>query len=827
MSIRKYRIKSTSWVPITAAGQDANVWIDQNKKGTGTLILSRSDSGAPSLKNGFVLYEPHGNTDVYRHLAAGSEDILYARTTKNRNEVQILVDASYFMSLDLDGFISDDNSSKTPLAAGGLFTGVEVDVEQYGSVFISVYSDVASAEDGLKIEQSTDGINWYFNDVYTIPADTGKNFSINLHAKCLRIRYENGSNPQTIFDLQTKILVQPKFSSHRIKDDIKNDDDAELVIAALKVQTNDENIYTNVDVNNPFPTDGDSVYAKDLIIDLSDQGSFEITTEPTADKRRILSSMVSDVHLEKKDDTATNPKQITLTFKRPVLTNSFGIDSGPLGDFSNVKITVFQGQFSAVVIDESTDGTKYTIRLFDIAPLKFSKMLIEFYTTDTVTIGLVGIFKNIEVAARLQALNDAGFVEDISCTNQGNLKVALQEYGDTPSIDAFDRLRVSAPYTIFDSKQLHDKQPLFWDESTGGSGSSTHNSVNAAVEMDVTASATDFVIRQTKQRFNYQPGKGQLAFMTFRCPDVEGITARVGMFDGQGANYLTPKNGIFFECGDALSWNIAKNGSITEAITQANWNFDKLDGTGFSGKTLDMDATQIIIIDYEWLGVGRVRVGFVIDGLIYYCHYFNHSNDSSFTSVYMSTPNLPLRYSIESDGNNAAQLDHICGTVMSEGGLEETGILRSIDTGTTHLDANTADTTYAVIGIRLKSAYLDVTVLPKFLSMIAETNDGFRWSLLLNPTISGTFTYTDVTNSALQKALGVTANDITDEGFVIDSGYVPAGAVQSGAEVSREIITALRLGSKIDGTQDEIVLAVTPLTAGADIQASLTVRELL
>jgi hypothetical protein len=155
------------------------------------------------------------------------------------------------------------------------------------------------------------------------------------------------------------------------------------------------------------------------------------------------------------------------------------------------------------------------------------------------------------------------------------------------------------------------------------------------------------------------------------------------------------------------------------------------------------------------------------------------------------------------------------------------GIRRSVDTGTTQVDADAANTTYAVKGIRLKSSYVDVTVLPEFFSMINEAADDFRWSLCLNPTIAGTFTYTDVTNSAVQEATGATANTVSDEGVVLDSGYAVAGTFGAGGGSDRKFITSLRIGSSIDGTRDEIVLCVTPLSAGADIQASLTFRELL
>ena len=225
---------------------------------------------------------------------------------------------------------------------------------------------------------------------------------------------------------------------------------------------------------------------------------------------------------------------------------------------------------------------------------------------------------------------------------------------------------------------------------------------------------------------------------------------------------MTPNNGIFFENGNALgaSWNIAKNGTTTETVYPSAWNVDPLDGTGASGKTLDLDGTQIAIIDYEWLGVGRVRVGFVIDGLIYYCHHFNHSNDSTFTSVYMSTPNLPIRYDIQSDGTVGSTFDHICSTVISEGGIEKTGILRSIRSGTAFVTSYGTANDYALLGIRLKSTRLDITVIPESIFVLCGTSDSFIWSVEINPTIAGTFTYTDLTNSSTQYAIGTIANTV-------------------------------------------------------------------
>jgi len=430
------------------------------------------------------------------------------------------------------------------------------------------------------------------------------------------------------------------------------------------------------------------------------------------------------------------------------------------------------------------------------------------------------------VKAVITGQNPSGIFQNVQVSDNGNFKVNLAEFGDTPSIDAFGRLRTSEPYTLFDSKQLHDKQPLFWDEDIGNSAGSTHVPVDAATVMDITAAAADYVIRQTKQRFNYQPGKSQLAFLTFFATKTGYSTKRIGLFDGTGVNYMTPNNGVWLEIDGTISFNIAKNGTTTETVAQANWNVDTLDGNGVSGKTLDWDAPQILVIDYEWLGVGRVRVGFVIDGLVYYVHYFNHANDPSFDSVYMSSPNLPIRYDIQANGLGVDELHHICSTVMSEGGLEETGVMRGIST-TTHVDASSSGTAYAIAGIKLKSAYKDVTVMPEYVSAIDLQGGAFKWELCLNPTVAGTFTYNDITNSALQAAYGATANTVSAKGTVINSGFVPAGGVNSGSGGDTKITTALRMGSTIDGVMDSIVLVVTPLASNEDIHESITVRELL
>ena len=391
--------------------------------------------------------------------------------------------------------------------------------------------------------------------------------------------------------------------------------------------------------------------------------------------------------------------------------------------------------------------------------------------------------------------------------------------------DAFGRARVAEPVTLFDSKQQHDNLPLMYDdqEVSGGSTTSTHSVARASTTIGVAASTAGKRVRQTFRRFNYQPGKSQLAFLTAVMGDHgTGIRAEVGLVDDNNGLYFYSDDGVI---GVGVRSSVSGSPVDTE-LPQSSWNMDKMNGAGAaqgnpSGIKMRPDKAQILVIDYEWLGVGTVRFGVVIDGYIHYVHRQNHAN--IIESVYMSTPNLPVRYSIENDGTGgAAELEHICSTVIAEGGMEDVGRQLYVSTGGAHLDANSADTLYAAIGIRLKSTHLDSTVLLNSVSMMSESVADFEWVLLMNPTVAGTFTYSDVTNASIQRALGATANTVTG-GYALGGGYQVGG--NSGSFSVPESPTLL-IGSAIDGTPDEMVLCVRPLAANLDIQSSLTLREM-
>lgn len=226
-----------------------------------------------------------------------------------------------------------------------------------------------------------------------------------------------------------------------------------------------------------------------------------------------------------------------------------------------------------------------------------------------------------------------------------------------------------------------------------------------------------------------------------------------------------------------------------------------------------------MFIAFEWLGVGSVIFGFFVNAQPIICHIENHANRE--TSVYMFTPNLPVRYEVSTTGDNA-DLQHICSTVISEGGRTESGITHCHTTDGNGI-AGTIGNLYAVLGIRLKSTHLDANVVPVHASVLSSTaNDNFEWFICVNPTVAGTFAYSGVTNSAVELATGATANTITADSWDIK---ISGGLGSTQAPSVDEIDTDLLLGSLIDGTPDEFVLGYRPLT-NTTLHGTMTAREL-
>ena len=395
---------------------------------------------------------------------------------------------------------------------------------------------------------------------------------------------------------------------------------------------------------------------------------------------------------------------------------------------------------------------------------------------------------------------------------------------DGTNTDAFGRLRVSQPYTLFDSQSRYTSDNQF-DTSTTGTGSSTFNTNQSSVSMSVTAGGVGSVVRQTYRSFPYQPGKGLLVLATFQMDTntSANLTQRVGYFNSQ--------NGVFFQRVASTYSFVMRSytgGSVSDArtVNQTDWNGDKLDGTGDSGITLDLSHPQILWMDFEWLGVGSVRCGFIINGQYIVCHTFNTANVYG-TTVYMTTAILPVRYEITTTTSAlAATLTQICSSVVSEGGFEQTSI-DHVARRTTVL--STIGTTFLpLVSIRLASGRTGAVVLPNRMQVLPTTSQNYEVALYKNATLTGaTWAATVPSDSNVDydvAATAMTGGTIVQTNFVTASGS--AGVSQTSLPSSYN--WDLQLGATISGTSDTYTVGIRTVSGATtgDAVGSLSFYDL-
>ena len=391
--------------------------------------------------------------------------------------------------------------------------------------------------------------------------------------------------------------------------------------------------------------------------------------------------------------------------------------------------------------------------------------------------------------------------------------------------DAFGRLRTSNPLTLFDSSHRYRDNNL-WDSLIVGTGSTIgFATTQGLVNIGIGTTAGCSVIRETTKVFSYQPGKSLLVMNTFvPASPKENLRQRVGYF---GAD-----NGMYFEINGTTPYFVERSLSTgtSTSVSQSNWNIDKLDGTGVSGITLDITKAQILWMDIEWLGLGTVRLGFVIDGKFIHAHSFHHAN--LITSTYITTASLPLRYEITNTGatGSSSTLKQVCSTVISEGGYELSGLQQSVQTPiTAPVDLpSPAGTFYPVISIRLKSSpnRLDAIVILTALSIMGTGNGPeYNWQVRASATTSGGTWVSAGADSAVEyKIDGGTVSG----GRILASGFFSSSQQSStSVDILKEALFKFQLERNgLTGTPYELTLVVASDTAGADVFASLDWEEI-
>jgi hypothetical protein len=392
------------------------------------------------------------------------------------------------------------------------------------------------------------------------------------------------------------------------------------------------------------------------------------------------------------------------------------------------------------------------------------------------------------------------------------------------AVDAFGRGRVSTALTLFDSSHRYKDNGL-WSTANTANADVQFSTNEGLINLTLTnGTANAEIIRETTKVMSYQPGKSLLIMNTFvmNAPKTN-LRQRVGYF---GAN-----NGIFLEqSGNTISFveRSGVTGSVVDTpAPRSTWLYDKLDGTGPSGLTLDLTQAQIFWTDIEWLGVGSVRCGFVINGQLIHCHSFHHANILS--STYITTASLPIRYEIKNVGSvsGGSTLKQICSSVISEGGYELRGAQLSIGTPiTTPKNLATAGTYYPVISLQLKATSLDAIVILTALSILGVNSNpcNIAWRVIKGGTLTSP-SWNDVTDSSVQYDLSATG---ISGGKVVASGYIGiTNQASQTIDILKEALFKFQLERNgLTSTPESITLAMSASTGSVDALASVDWEEI-
>lgn len=339
------------------------------------------------------------------------------------------------------------------------------------------------------------------------------------------------------------------------------------------------------------------------------------------------------------------------------------------------------------------------------------------------------------------------------------------------SVDAFGRMRVSNPQTLFDSFHRYADNGK-WTSSNSATATITFDSNSSLIKLNVDKTSGAYAYKETNKVFAYQPGKSLQIFesFVFNSPQAN-LVQRIGYFGTQNGLYLEQANSTINFVKRSYS-----NGSLVETrVPQSEWNADTLLGSSNTSPSqieLDLTKAQILFTDIEWLGVGSVRQGFVIDGKLIHCHTWNHANEID--STYMTTACLPLRQEIYNIGTTAANstLKAICSSVISEGGYAiGGGRERSYGLDPSNAKAlQTAGTYYPLVSIRLNPSYLDGLAIPRAIGIVPTLDGTYRYKLVVGATINGAVW----TNADSDSIVQYNANNSStmSGGTVVSSGYI-------------------------------------------------------
>jgi hypothetical protein len=188
-----------------------------------------------------------------------------------------------------------------------------------------------------------------------------------------------------------------------------------------------------------------------------------------------------------------------------------------------------------------------------------------------------------------------------------------------------------------------------------GTGS-TADETNGEFRLQSGTSTNGGYTIETNQRGQYQAGAMGQSGIGVRIPTLPTSTQYAEW------GYTDFTNGFYFGVDATGKYIGHVTGSAVTKVYQANWNIDKLDGTGRSARTLTLSLGQISHIDFTWYGYGDIEFSYFIQNPStlkierYPCHVVKIDSSTSIID-----PNQPLSFRVNNGASSTTDFSMYIG----------------------------------------------------------------------------------------------------------------------------------------------------------------------
>lgn len=390
---------------------------------------------------------------------------------------------------------------------------------------------------------------------------------------------------------------------------------------------------------------------------------------------------------------------------------------------------------------------------------------------------------------------------------------------DGPQVDSYNRIRIASQDLLFSANFASSLNSLAFNTAAVGSATLTYVANQASARLATTTGATDSMVMQSKRYVRYNPGAShQVAVTGVIGAKKSNVRQRWGYFDAN--------DGLFFEQTSsdiAVVVRTSTSGApVDTRVTQANWNLDKLDGTGASGMTLDTTKHNAYFIDFAWQGAGRIRFGVFFGQSIVYFHQILGANTN--TAPFMRSPSRPIRAELTNLGVTASStsMDLVCLYAMRE--TADVPLPPFSSTSSRGTSSVTVSTIKPLISIRPKATFNGITnrvpIVPEAATVIVN-QQAILVQVYVNPTLTGASFVSAGTNSAAEIDTSATA---VSGGTLIFETYIAASS--NGFLDLTELSDNAILGLDIPGSaQDVLCVTATSLAGNTATWAQIAWQE--